>query len=41
MTISTIPHPVRGIVRYIGALTGEDGTKFGIEFLVRYCILIK
>ena len=32
--IPTIPYPVRGIVRYIGLLPGEEGTKFGIELLV-------
>ena len=30
----TIPYPVKGIVRYIGSLSGEVGTKFGIELLV-------
>ena len=34
VTIPTIPHPVRGIIRYIGSLPGEEGTKFGIELLV-------
>ena len=34
VTIPTIPQPVRGIVRYIGSLPGEEGTKFGIELLV-------
>ena len=34
VTISTIPYPVRGIIRYIGSLPGEEGTKFGIELLV-------
>ena len=34
VTISTIPNPVRGIIRYIGSLPSEEGTKFGIELLV-------
>ena len=34
VTIPTIPYPVRGIIRYIGSLPGEEGTKFGIELLV-------
>ena len=34
VTISTIPHPVRGVIRYIGLLPSEEGTKFGIELLV-------
>ena len=38
VTIATIPAPVRGIIRYIGGLTGEEGRKFGIEIMV--CILI-
>ena len=33
-TIATIPTPVKGIVRYIGELPGEEGTKFGIEMMV-------
>lgn len=39
VTIPTFPTPVRGIVRYIGSLEGEPGTKFGIELQVRsyYC----
>ena len=36
VTIPTIPYPVRGIVRYIGSLPGEEGTKFGIELLVSH-----
>ena len=35
VTIATIPTPVRGIIRYIGELPGEEGTKFGIEMMVR------
>ena len=34
VTVPPIPHPVRGVVQYIGPLPGEDGTKFGIELLV-------
>ena len=33
-TIATIPAPVRGIVRYIGKLSGEEGKQFGIEIMV-------
>jgi len=39
VTIPTIPHPVRGIIQYIGPLLGEEGTKFGIELLVSQCVL--
>ena len=35
VTIPTIPNAVKGIIRYIGPLPGEEGTKFGIELLVR------
>ena len=38
VTIATIPAPVKGIVRYIGKLPGEEGRKFGIEMMV--CILV-
>ena len=34
VAIPTIPNPVRGVIRYIGPLPGEEGTKFGIELLV-------
>ena len=34
VTINTIPVPVRGIIRYIGGLTGEEGRKFGVELMV-------
>ena len=34
VTIATTPYPVKGVVRWIGKLTGEYGTKFGIELLV-------
>ena len=36
VTIPTIPHPVRGVIRYIGLLPSEEGTKFGIELLVSH-----
>ena len=32
--IATIPAPVRGIIRYIGELPGEDGRNFGVELMV-------
>ena len=38
VTIATIPAPVKGIIRYIGGLTGEEGRKFGIELMV--CLLM-
>ena len=34
VTIPTVTYPVRGIVRWIGKLSGEHGKKFGIELLV-------
>ena len=34
VAIPTIPHPVRGVIRYKGSLPGENGTKFGIELMV-------
>ena len=34
VAIPTIPHPVRGMVRYRGILPHENGTRFGIELLV-------
>ena len=34
VTIATIPTPVKGIIRYIGELPGEEGRKFGIEMMV-------
>ena len=34
VTIPIFTAPVRGIVRYIGGLPGEEGIKFGVEFLV-------
>ena len=37
VTIATIPVPVMGVIRYIGALLGEEGRKFGIEIMV--CII--
>ena len=38
VTIPTTPYPVKGVVRWIGKLTGEYGKKFGIELLV--CVYI-
>ena len=40
VSIATIPIPVKGIIRYVGALPGEDGTKFGIELLVSIYVSI-
>ena len=34
VTIATTPHPVKGVVRWIGKLPGEHGKKFGVELLV-------
>ena len=34
VSIPTIPNPARGVIRYVGPLPGEEGTKFGIELLV-------
>jgi len=34
-TIATIPIPVKGVIKYIGELSGTEGTKFGIELMVR------
>ena len=34
VVIPTIPNPVRGLIRYVGPLPGEEGIKFGIELLV-------
>ena len=39
VTIATIPTPVRGIIRYIGGLSGEEGRKFGIELMVRIYLM--
>lgn len=38
VTIPTTPQPVTGVVRYIGLLPDEDGTRFGIELLVSKCV---
>ena len=38
VTIATIPTPVKGIIRYIGGLSGEEGRKFGVE--LRVCTYI-
>ena len=40
VTIATIIAPVRGVIRYIGGLPGEDGRKFGIELRVRLYVCI-
>lgn len=40
VTIPTIPVPVKGVVRLIGPLKGEVGTKFGIELQVATCIAV-
>ena len=34
VTIPTITSPVRGVIRYIGGLSGEEGRKFGVELMV-------
>ena len=34
VSIPTIPTVAKGIIRYIGKLPGETGTKFGVELLV-------
>ena len=38
VTIATIPAPVKGTIRYIGKLPGEEGRKFGIELMVCICV---
>ena len=35
VTIDDTTAPVRGIIRYIGELPGEEGRNFGVELLVR------
>jgi len=40
-TIDTIPIPVKGVVRFIGELSGVEGIRFGIELLVSaMCVLL-
>ena len=34
VTIPTVTAPVKGIVRYIGSLPGEEAIKFGVELMV-------
>jgi len=34
VTLSIIPVPVNGVVRYVGELPGLDGTRFGVELMV-------
>ena len=41
VTIATTPYPVKGVVRWIGTLAGEYGTKFGIELLVCMYVCMK
>ena len=36
VTIDDTAAPVRGIIRYIGELPGEEGSNFGVELLVSY-----
>ena len=38
--IRTISSPVKGVIRYIGCLPEENGTKFGIELMVS-CSVVK
>ena len=35
VTIGDTADPVKGIIRYIGELPGEEGRNFGVELLVR------
>ena len=39
VTIPTITVPVQGIIRFIGTIPEEIGTKFAIELLVRICTI--
>ena len=39
VTISFNLEPVRGVIRYIGSLHGEEGTMFGVELLVSIYLL--
>ena len=32
--VPTIPLPVQGVIRFIGELPGQSGTKFGVELMV-------
>ena len=34
VAIARVPNTVKGVVRYIGELSGEKGTRFGIELMV-------
>ena len=34
-SVDTVPIPVKGVIRYIGELAGAEGTRFGIELMVR------
>ena len=40
VTISYNLEPVKGAIRYIGTLHGEDGTMFGVELLVSIYIYL-
>jgi len=39
VNIRGIPSSVKGIIRYIGNLPEENGTKFGVELLVSCCVI--
>ena len=38
-TIDTIPIPVKGVVKYIGELSGVGGRRFGIELMVQVYVI--
>ena len=35
VTIAATPTPVKGIIRYIGEVPGDEGRNFGVELMVR------
>ena len=35
VTLASIPVPVIGVIRYVGELSGLDGTRFGVELKVK------
>jgi len=39
VNIRGIPSPIKGIIRYVGNLPEENGTKFGVELLVSCCVI--
>jgi len=39
VNIGGIPSSVKGIIRYMGTLPEEHGTKFGVELLVSCCVI--